>query len=54
MRQDAAKEEETVRTLLQEVPVDEILEAKRELAEKAKLKAKLSRQMNNTNDLFDL
>tara|TARA_B110001452_G_C15095533_1_gene382054 strand:- start:47 stop:163 length:117 start_codon:yes stop_codon:yes gene_type:complete len=38
---------------LQEVPVEEILEAKQEVADRAKLKTKLSKQMNQ-NDLFDL
>ena len=40
-------------TLMERVEVEEILQAKREEAERQKLKAKLSRQMN-TNDLFDL
>ena len=52
-RQDDAKEETTVSTLIERVPIEEILEAKKEEAERQKLKAKLSRQMN-TNDLFDL
>ena len=52
-RQDDAKEAKTTSTLLQEVAVEEILEAKQEEAERNKLKSKLSRQMNQ-NDLFDL
>ena len=52
-RQDDAKEAKTTSELLQEVPVEEILEAKQEEADRAKLKTKLSKQMNQ-NDLFDL
>ena len=51
--QDDAKEETTVSTLIERVSVDEILEAKKEEAERQKLKAQLTKQMNK-NDLFDL
>ena len=50
---DDAKEEVTVSTLLERVTVEEILQLKKEEAERQKLKTKLSKQMN-TNDLFDL
>ena len=51
--QDDAKEETTVSTLIERVSIDEILEAKKEEAERQKLKAQLTKQMNK-NDLFDL
>mmetsp|Transcript_13933 Transcript_13933/g.28246 ORF Transcript_13933/g.28246 Transcript_13933/m.28246 type:complete len:130 (+) Transcript_13933:105-494(+) len=50
---DDAKEEVAVNTLMQRVPIEEILMAKKEEAERQKLKAKLSKQIN-ANDLFDL
>mmetsp|Transcript_31657 Transcript_31657/g.80804 ORF Transcript_31657/g.80804 Transcript_31657/m.80804 type:complete len:130 (-) Transcript_31657:68-457(-) len=50
---DDAKEEATVSTLLERVTVEEILQLKQQEAERQKLKAKLSKQIN-ANDLFDL
>lgn len=43
----------TVSTLMERVEVEEILQAKREEAERQKLKTRLTKQLN-TNDLFDL
>lgn len=40
-------------TLMERVEVEEILQAKREEAERQKLKTRLTKQLN-TNDLFDL
>ena len=40
-------------TLMERVEVEEILQAKREEAERQKLKTSLMKQLN-TNDLFDL
>ena len=40
-------------TLMERVEVEEILQAKREEAERQKLKTSLTKQLN-TNDLFDL
>ena len=43
----------TVSPLMERAEVEEILQAKREEAERQKLKTRLTKQLN-TNDLFDL